>query len=176
MTSRCESCQEALVQAAGRTGNLPSGVAEHLAGCADCQAVAAAEIGLARLLELGIPVEDPRLIEAISAAVPRPSGRWRVLALLPVAASLMIALVGAVLLGGVPGGSLLAALPSASAKSVMTLSRALGDWTVAMSAVLHTAGTGLSQVVIWGALILTCLGLGLAGVMVRRWRRAVVRW
>ena len=176
MTGRCESCQEALVQFAGRGDELAADVAGHLAGCAACQAVAVQELGLADLLERALPAADPDLVTTVVNRLPRRSVRWQALRLLPVAASLFIALLGAVLLGGVPGGSLLAALPSASAHSVMTLSRALGDWAVATGAIVSTVGAGLSQAVVCGALVVAGVGLVLVAGMVRRWRRAVARW
>jgi hypothetical protein len=66
-----------------------------------------------------------------------------VLALAPVAASIAVALAGVALVGGVPGGSLLAQLPLWSSDGWLTLAGAASDWKVALE-----IGAGATRAVI----------------------------
>lgn len=176
MNDRCDACQEALVELGGRVEELPVAVRDHLAECDRCRQTAVTERRLADLLAHALPGADPALVEGIVASLPARVRRWRVAALLPVAASLLLALTGVTLLGGVPGSSLLAALPSWSAHGLLALAQALANWGVVIDAVVRTAGAALPHAAGWIAFALAGIGLAAGGALVLRWRRVVTRW
>jgi len=171
----CRETQERLVEAAGDTSGLGPAEIGHLEMCATCRAVAEAEAGLGRLLARAVPPEDPEVVRQVIASLQPARIRRRVAALLPVAASLVLALLGAVTVGGVPGVSLLAQLPLVSSHSWLALADAAGDWAVAMTAVSSAARIALSSAALAGVSLVAALGLALVVVAARRWQ-PVASW
>jgi predicted anti-sigma-YlaC factor YlaD len=165
----CRAIQERLVEAAGDATGLGPVEFSHLEACPACRAVADAEAGLARLLAQAVPPEDPDVVREVMASIRPVSVRRRVAALLPVAASLVLALLGVVMMGGVPGASLLAQLPLVSSHSWLALAHAAGDWSVAMAAACSAARIALPPAILVGAMLVAVVGLGLIVVAARRW-------
>jgi len=171
----CRDIQERLVEAAGDTGGLSAAEQSHLAACATCRAVAGAELGLGRLLERAVPPADPEVVEQVMVAV-APLRVRRLLAVwLPVAASLMLALLGVAMVGGVPGGSLLAQLPVVSSQAWLYLADAVSDWGVAMSAAAGAARLAMPPAILIAAVVAAIVGLVLIVAATRRWQ-PVARW
>lgn len=171
----CRNIQERLVEAAGDPAGLGELELRHLASCATCRAVAEAERGLGRLLEQSVPPADPMVAEQVMAALQPLRVRRLLASWLPVAASLLLALLGVGMLGGVPGGSLLAQLPVVSSQAWLTLADAASDWGVAMSAAAGAARLALPPAVLIAAFVAALAGLGLVIVAARRWQ-PVARW
>lgn len=171
----CRAIQEKLVEAAGDTAGLSAGEIGHIEACPTCAAVAEAEAGLGRLFTQALPPEDPEVVRQVMASLRPVRIRRRVAALLPVAASLVIALVGIAMLGGVPGASLLARLPLVSSHSGLALANAVGDWTVAVTTVSSAAQGALSTAARVGASLVAAVGLMLVVVAARRWK-PVASW
>lgn len=165
----CRTIQERLLEANGDTGSLDAADLRHLEGCAGCRAMAAAERGLERLFERAAPPADPALVERVMAAVSPLRKRRLLAALLPVAASALLALLGAAMMGGVPGGSLLAQLPVASSQAWLTLASAASDWGVAMTAAAGAARLALPPALLVAAVVAALVGLGLIVAATRRW-------
>jgi hypothetical protein len=97
--------------------------------------------------------------------------RRRILALLPVAASLLVALLGAVMLGGLPGGGLLALLPVWSSQGWVSLAATAGDWNTALHTAAGSASELLGSGVLAMAVAVTLLGFGVVAAGTRRWRQ-----
>jgi predicted anti-sigma-YlaC factor YlaD len=171
----CRNIQERLVEAAGDPSGLGELELAHLASCPTCRAVAGAERGLGRLLEQAVPPADPMVAEQVMAALQPLRVRRLVASWLPVAASLLLALVGVAMLGGVPGGSLLAQLPVVSSRAWLQLTAAVSDWGVAVHAAVGAARLALPPLAPLAALGAALAGLGLVIAATRRWR-PVARW
>jgi predicted anti-sigma-YlaC factor YlaD len=165
----CRNIQERLVEAAGDTAGLGEIELRHLASCTSCRAVAEAERGLGRLLDQAVPPANPMVAEQVMAAQPL-RVRRRVASWLPVAASLLLALLGVAMLGGVPGGSLLAQLPVVSSQAWLTLADAASDWGVAMSAAAGAVRLALPPAALIAAVVAALAGLGLVIAATRRWQ------
>lgn len=165
----CRTIQERLVDTAGDPSGLDPAEISHLEACPTCRAVAEAEAGLGRLLAQAVPPEDPDVVRQVMASLRPVRIRRRVAALLPVAASLVLALLGVAMVGGLPGVSLLAQLPLISSHSWLALAHAAGDWSVAMTAASGAARMVLSPVILAGAMLVAVIGLGLIVVAARRW-------
>jgi len=166
----CRTIQERLVEVNGDTGSLGAAELRHLEGCAGCRAVAAAECGLDRLFERAAPPADPAVVERVMAAVAPLRKRRLLAALLPVAASALLALLGVAMVGGVPGGSLLAQLPVVSSQAWLQLASAASDWGVAMTAAAGAARLALPPAVVIAAVVAALVGLGLIVAATRRWQ------
>ena len=115
----CQTIQEILTEHGGRLEGLGGAESQHLEVCPDCREVAAAERALGLLFARAIPPADPSVEEGVLAALRPVWIRRRIVAFLPVAASLLVALVGAVMVGGVPGSGILGLLPEFSAQGWM---------------------------------------------------------
>jgi hypothetical protein len=168
--THCKAIGELLVEAAGEVSGLSSEQLAHLEGCPSCRALANAERTLSQLLETAVPPEDPAFQERVMISLNPAPLRSRVVALLPVAASLIVAMVGAAMVGGVPGGSLLARLPLWSSRGWLALVGATGDWAVALAATSRAAHVALPPMVLIAAVLLAVLGTSAVVVLTRRWR------
>jgi hypothetical protein len=177
VTRTCDDIQPLLTESAGEVVGLPEWAQDHVHACASCQRVVGQEQSLHRLLAEAVPPADPDLELAIRHEVARRRGRRRVLAFLPVAASVAVALLGVMLFGGVPGGGLLAMLPTWSQQGWFALGQAASDWTVATGTVLKAAAGAMPPAVtaIAGLLGLAAVagavGLSLRWRTITPWRR-----
>jgi hypothetical protein len=115
------------------------------------------------------------VVEQVMAAVAPLRVRRLVAAWLPVAASLLLALVGVAMVGGVPGGSLLAQLPVVSSQAWLALANAASDWGVAMSAAAGAARLAMPPAILIAAVVAAVVGLVLIVAATRRWQ-PVARW
>jgi len=168
--SDCKVIQEALAELGGDVSRCGEGQQQHLESCPSCHAVAAAESGLSRILREAVPPAEPQLVDAVMRALEPANGRRRLVALLPVAASLVMTLLGVAMMGGVPGGSLVARLPLWSANGWLSLATAAGDWVVALTAASQAARIALPTAVPTTAFVISLLGLALVVTATRRWR------
>ena len=160
--AECQTIQEILTENGGELERLDQAESSHLEVCPDCREVAAAERALRLLFEN---------IEGVRAALQPVRIRRRVVAFLPVAASLVVALVGAVMLGGVPGSGVLSLLPKFSAQGWMAFATSVSDWGTAVATGARAAATALDPAFLAGAGLVSIFGLvGLAATALR-WRR-----
>ncbi len=169
--AQCEAVQELLAEYLGETNRLSDEERRHLEHCPQCCEIAAAENALGLIFAKVVPPGDPAIEEQVRGAMRAARTRRRILALLPVAASLLVALLGAVMLGGLPGGSLLALLPVWSSQGWVSLAATAGDWNT----VLHTAAGSATAILgpgmLAAAIVVSLLGFGAVAVATRRWRQ-----
>ncbi len=171
MACRCEAIQEHLAEVLGETERLSEEERRHLELCPQCCEVAAAEGALGLIFAKVLPPADPTMENRVRAAMRTSRRRRRALALLPVAASLFVALLGAVMLGGLPGGSLLALLPVWSSQGWVSLAASVGDWNTVVTTAVGAATALLSPGVVVIATVVSLLGFGVVAVATRRWRQ-----
>lgn len=171
MAPNCEVIQELLAELGGETGRLSADDRRHLERCPQCCEVAAAEAALGLIFANALPPADPGMEARVRTAIRTSRRRRRAVALLPVAASLLVALLGAVMLGGLPGGSLLALLPVWSSQGWVSLAASISDWNAALTTIAGAATTVLSPGVLVAAVLVSLVGLGAIAVTTRRWRQ-----
>jgi len=164
MTRGCDRVREALVEHGGEVARLDEEARRHLAGCEACAAVAEGERRLAQGFGALQPSEDPELERLILARVRRIERRRRLAAALPLAAGLLLAALGAVLVGGLPAAGLLAALPSASLVGCIGLAARLADAAAAVRALAAVTPA-------WAAVAAAAVAAGLGAGLVRLVRR-----
>lgn len=170
MDTGCQPIQETLVEVAGDTSRLSDDELRHVDSCTSCRTMAATERRLDELLEEAVPPADPTVEAWVMRSLSERARRGRLVALLPVAASAMLALFGVIIIGGVPGGSLLSMLPASSARAWIVLVNAVGDWTVALSAASRAAQMTLPPLTHVVAVACTMAGAASVVVAIRRWR------
>jgi hypothetical protein len=171
MVARCEAVQELLAEYRGETNRLSDEERRHLEHCPQCCEIAAAENALGLIFAKVVPPGDPAIEERVRGAMRAARRRRRILALLPVAASLLVALLGAVMLGGLPGGSLLALLPVWSSQGWMSVAATAGDWNTVLQTAAGSATAILGPAVLAAAIVISLLGFGVVAVATRRWRQ-----
>jgi len=171
VATNCEAIQELLTEHLGETGRLSEEERRHLDHCPQCCEVAAAESALGLIFAKVLPPADPTMENHVRLAMRSARRRRRALALLPVAASLLFALLGTVMLGGLPGGSLLALLPAWSSQGWVSLAASMGDWDTVLNTVAGTATELLSPGILVAAIVISLLGFGMVSVATRRWRQ-----
>lgn len=171
MAPSCEAIQEALVEVGGEANRLSEEERRHVEHCPQCSEVAAAENALGLIFANVLPPTDPLVEAGVLSSMRSARRRRRIMALLPVAASLLVALLGVVMLGGLPGGSLLALLPVWSSQGWVSLAASVGDWTTVFNTAAGAATTLLGPGVLIGAVVISLLGLATVAVAARRWRR-----
>ena len=171
MDRGCQTIQEVLTETAGDLERLPEADRRHVAGCPECSQLAAAERNLGSLLAQAVPPADPELERQILAAIGPVPRRRRLLALAPVAASVVFAAAGAFMMGGVPGGSFATLLPHWCARCWLVLSTAASDWLWALFATSRIADMALSPELLVVATLLTITGLAALYRAARRWRK-----
>jgi len=167
----CEAIQETLAEFGGETERFSEEERRHLEHCPQCSEVAAAENALGLIFAKVLPPSDPSVEAGVRAAMRSTRHRRRMLALLPVAASLFVALLGVVMLGGLPGGSLLALLPVWSSQGWMSLAATAGDWAAVFNTAAGAASELLGPGVLAASLAVSLLGFGVVVVAARRWRQ-----
>ncbi len=171
VATSCEAIQELLAEVLGETRRLSDEERRHLERCPQCCEVAAAENALGLIFARVFPPADPNMEERVCTALRVSRRRRRVLALLPVAASLFVALLGAVMLGGLPGGSLLALLPVWSSQGWVSLAASVGDWNTVLTTAAGAASALVSPGVLLIAFVVSLLGFGVVAVTTRRLRQ-----
>lgn len=171
MNSQCETVRYILVEGSGDLDRLDPTVADHLEKCEDCRQFAAAEIRLVDVLEKASPPSDPALQRRVVHAVRGLEARRRRWALLPVAASVILMLSGVTVLGGVPGASMAAALPSWTSGGWLALAGTVMDFVGALRAVAVGLSTVISWPVVFWAVIFSVAGIGAVVSISKRWRR-----
>ncbi len=171
LAAECQTIQEILTEHGGELDRLDRAASGHLEVCPDCREVAAAERALGLLFATAVPPADPVVEERIRAALQPLRIRRRVVAFLPVAASLMVALTGAVLLGGVPASGVLGLLPEFSARGWMAFATSVSDWGTAVATGARAAATVLDPAFLAGAGLVSIFGLVGLAVTALRWRR-----
>ena len=171
MATSCEAIQELLAEHLGEVDRLTEPERRHVEVCPQCCEAAAAERALGRIFAMALPPADPEMETRILAAIRPARFRRRAVALLPVAASLFVALLGAVMLGGLPGGSLLALLPMWSSQGWVSLAATMGDWATVCTTTAGATTALLGPGVLATAVVITLAGIALVALAARRWRR-----
>ncbi len=171
VATNCQATQEMLTELGGEIGRLDQVAQRHLEVCPGCGEVAAAELALGRIFCEAIPPADPAIEKSVLARLGPTRIRRRFVAFLPVAASLLVALFGAALVGGVPGGGIVAFLPGWSAQGWMALVTSASDWSVAVAAGARATAATLDPAMLAGAGLLSLLSLVAVAVTALRWRR-----
>lgn len=170
MTRDCTQIQKEIVEVGGSVENLERGLRGHIRTCDSCRRIAELETSLTAILAEASPPADPELQERITTGVARLRRRRQLWSVLPVAASLMVALLGVVALGGVPAGGLAANLAVGSGAGWMELVSSLGQLaTVATVTVeaLSRAVTPAFGLLAAGVMLSGIFGLG---QLSRRWK------
>jgi predicted anti-sigma-YlaC factor YlaD len=167
----CQATEEMLAELGGEIERLDQVAQHHLEVCPSCREVAAAELALGRIFSEAIPPADSTIEKRVLAHLGSARIRRRFVAFLPVAASLVVALLGAALVGGVPGGGIVAFLPGWSAQGWMAFVTSASDWGVAVSAGARATAATLDPAMLAGAGLLSFLGLVAVAVTALRWRR-----
>gem|GEM_PF-6376170 len=169
MSTFCREVRQQLILAAGHEEELSADVQEHLARCSGCRRVAMREARFSEALVEALPSEDPSLQSAVLELLPQ--RRWPVLRVLPLLGGLCVALFGASLWGGVPGGSVGKLLPGLVLQGLAGLAGAIGDKIgaafVTVRALTHAVPAQLSVPAAL-AMLLGIAGLVLAAGSYRR--------
>jgi hypothetical protein len=159
-----------VVEAGGNLDRLDGEQVRHVETCASCRAVADAELGLEGIMTATVAPADPAVHQRVMASLTPIRRRRRITAFLPVAASALMALLGVVMVGGVPGGSLISQLPTVSSQAWLAIAGAAGDWSVGVTAAAEAARVTLSPAVQLACVLAALAGLAGALIMARRWR------
>lgn len=167
----CQTIQEMLTENGGGLERLDGAESRHLEVCPGCQEVAAAEKALGLLFRKAIPPADPLIEERVLAALRPVRIRRRIVAFLPVAASLLVALVGAVMVGGVPGSGILGLLPEFSTQGWLAFATSASDWGSAVATGARAAASTLDPAFLAGAGLVSIFGLLGVVLTALRWRR-----
>jgi len=167
----CQTIQEILTEHGGGLDRLDEAESRHLEACPDCLEVAAAEQALGLLFARAIPPADPAVEASVLAALRPARIRRRIVAFLPVAASLVVALLGAVMVGGVPGSGILGFFPEWSAQGWMAFATSVSDWGTAVATGARAAASTLDPAFLAGAGLVSFFGLVGVAVTALRWRR-----
>ncbi len=164
MSTVCQKVQEELVEHGGVLDALDAAQRRHVEACSECAAVARAEADLAKLFHQALPPRDELLTERILQEVG--SRRWsrRIARLLPLAASLFLVLGAVILLGGLPGGGLLAAVPGTSFGGALGLGGAFLTWVRSLVVAARALAGLVPQ---WAALSALVVALATAFVVRR---------
>ncbi len=171
MASECQIIQEALTENRGEVVRLGAAERRHVDACPGCAEVAAAERALGFIFREAVAPADPSVVAGVMAAL-RPVRTWRrVVAFVPVAASLLLAVVGAVLVGGVPGSGVFSLLPGWSTQGWSALLGGVSDWYAASSTGAAAAAAAVNPVFLAAAGVIGLLGLAGVVATVRRWRK-----
>lgn len=174
MKSQCETVHQVLVEGTAGAGQRDPVVDSHLESCEACQEFAASEERLVEYLIAASPPGDVDLQKRVILAIQVLEARRRRLALLPVAASAILGLVGITVLGGVPGASLVAALPSWAGSGWVALMGTVLDTIGALDAVAAGLADVVSAPVVLGAVMVFITGIGTTVLISKRLRRRAI--
>lgn len=171
VASECQTIQEALSENRGEVVRLGDAERRHVDACPGCAEVAAAERALGFIFREAVAPADPSVVAGVMAAL-RPVRTWRrVVAFVPVAASLLLAAVGALLVGGVPGSGVFSLLPGWSTQGWSALLGGVTDWYAATSTGAASAAAAVSPAFLVAAGVIGLLGLAGVVATARRWRK-----
>jgi hypothetical protein len=171
VASECQTIQEALAEYRGEVVRLGAAERRHVESCADCSEVAAAERALGFVFRDAVPEADPSVVAAVMSKLRPARNRRKIVAFVPVAASLLLAVVGAVLVGGVPGSGVVSRLPGWSAQGWSALVAGASDWYAATSTGISAATAALNPIVLASAGVIGLLGLAALVATALRWRK-----
>jgi hypothetical protein len=171
LASSCEHIQELLAELLGETALLSDEQRRHIGLCPACCEVAAAERALGLVLAKVLPPADPALVAKVRAGMAAARRRRRLVALLPVAASLLVALLGTLMLGGLPGSSLLALLPVWSSQGWLALATTAGDWGTVVNTAAGATASLLNPGAVAVAAAVSLVGFAAVVGAARRWRQ-----
>jgi predicted anti-sigma-YlaC factor YlaD len=171
LATECQAVQENLTEYRGETERLNGADRHHLEVCPACREVAAAERTLGLIFSDAIPPADLGVERGVMAALRPARTRRRIVAFLPVAASLLVALVGVAMVGGIPGGGIVRFLPGWSAQGWLAFVTTASDWGTAVAVGAGAVAATLDPTVVAAAGLLGFLGLVGVAVTALRWRR-----
>ncbi len=168
MESGCQNVQEELIERSGESVGLRVEEREHLAGCQECRAVAEAERSLNLVFSQALPVAD--LEGSVMGSISRSRLGRRALVATPVAVSLAVAVLGAWLMGGMPGGGLVGLLPLRFSQGWVAIVEMIGNWGVVIVASSNVVSSALSMAAVVCAQLVMLVGIGSTYFLARRWR------
>ena len=167
----CQAIQETLTENGGEVSRLGEAAQRHIGMCPDCCEIAAAEKALGLIFREAVPPADPSIEGAVLAALRPVRIRRRIVAFVPVAASLLVALVGVVMVGGIPGSGIAGLLPGWSAQGGAALAGAVSDWRLAVNTGVSAAAAAIDPGVLAAVALFGLLGLVGVVYTALRWRR-----
>ena len=167
----CQAIQETLTENGGEVSRLDAAAQRHVGTCPDCCEIAAAEKALGLIFRAAVPPADETVERAVLAAMRPVRIRRRIVALVPVAASLLVALVGVAFVGGIPGSGIAGFLPGWSAQGWAALVGTISDWRVAADTGMSAAAAAFDPGILAAVGIFGLLGLAGVVFTALRWRR-----
>jgi hypothetical protein len=171
LATECLAIQESLTELRGEVRALAPAARAHVDACPECREVAAAELALALVFRDALPPADPAVERAVMAALGPVRLRRRIVAFLPVAASLGFIAVGAALVGGVPGSGVLGLLPGWTAQGWAAFAARAAEWYAAAVSGAGAAAAVIDPVLVGAAATLGLLGLAGVVTTALRWRK-----
>ncbi len=171
VASECQTIQEALSEYRGEVVRLGATERQHVDACPGCSEVAAAEMALGLIFREAVAPADPSVVAGVMSALRPVRIRRRVVAFVPVAASLLLAVVGAVLVGGVPGSGVVSLLPGWSTQGWSAVLGGVSDWYSATSTVAAAATAAIDPAFLAAAGMIGLIGLAGVVATARRWRK-----
>ncbi len=170
MDRDCKQVIEALVEVGGDLDRLGASMRDHVDGCSSCRGFAAAERGLGRVFSAAVPPGDPELEGRVAALLAPARRRRRRVAFAPVAVSSLLTISGGLMLGGVPGASVLGQLPRFSSQLWLGMAGAASDWAIAITTATAAASATMSPGLQAASLLVGLAGLAAVVAATRRWR------
>lgn len=171
VASECQAIQEALSEYRGEVVRLGAAERQHVEACPSCSEVAAAEMALGLIFREAVAPADSSIVDGVMAALRPVRIRRRVVAFVPVAASMLLAVVGALLVGGVPGSGVLSQLPGWSTQGWSAALSGVSDWYGATSTWVAAATAAMDPAIVAAAGVIGLLGLAGVVATARRWRK-----
>ncbi len=171
VASECQTIQEALSEYRGEVVRLGAAQRQHVDACPGCSEVAAAEKALGLIFREAIPPADPSLVAGVMSALRPVRIRRRLVAFVPVAASLLLTVVGALLIGGVPGSGLVSLLPGWSTQGWSAMLGGVSDWYSATSTGFAAVTAAMDPAFLAAAGVIGLIGLAGVVATARRWRK-----
>jgi hypothetical protein len=168
----CQTIQEMVTESGGDIDRFDAAVRQHFDTCAGCREVAAGERAIGLLFSAAVPPADREVERRVMASLKPARIRRRIVAFMPVAASLIMVLAGALMLGGVPGSGVLSFVPKWSADGWMAFVTRASDWGIAMATGARAAAAVLDPMVLVTAGVISLLGVIGVAVTAVRWRKA----
>ena len=171
VASECLTIQEALSEHRGEVARLNAAERQHVESCPACSEVAAAEMALGLIFRDAVAPADSSVVDGVMTALRPVRIRRRVVAFVPVAASMVIAVVGALLVGGVPGSGVLSLFPTWSTQGWSALLGGVSDVYGASSSGVAAAAAAMNPALLAAAGVIGLVGLAAVVGTARRWRK-----